>query len=154
MKITDLERFLKEDIGSGDISGKVVPEVPVRAQIKADESGYLAGLEEAKAVFEYFELDVNSQFTDGSKIKKKDVILEISGSSRSILAAERLALNFLGRMSGIASLTRECVKMSRGVTILGTNIFSGERGRSGSHHFTVPLRTLARLHNSCFAPFK
>ncbi|MDD2665823.1 MAG: carboxylating nicotinate-nucleotide diphosphorylase [Methanocellales archaeon] len=120
MTITDLERFLEEDIGSGDISGAVVPEVPVIAQIKADKPGYLAGLEEAKAVFEHFELKVESQFTDGSEIKKGDVVLKISGSSRSILAAERLALNFLGRMSGIASLTRECVKISKGVKIAGT----------------------------------
>ncbi len=120
MTITDLERFLEEDIGSGDISGSVVPEVPVIAKIKADEPGYLAGLEEAKAVFEHFALDVESQFTDGSEIKKGDVVLKISGSSRSILAAERLALNFLGRMSGIASLTRECVNISKGVKIAGT----------------------------------
>ena len=120
MKTTDIERFLKEDVGSGDISGEVVPDVPVRAQIKADEFGYLAGLEESKAIFEHFELDVDSQFTDGSEIKKGDIVLEINGSSRSILAAERLALNFLGRMSGIASLTRECVKISRGVKIAGT----------------------------------
>ena len=120
MMITDLEHFLEEDIGSGDISGAVVPDIPVRAQIKADESGYLAGLEEAKAVFEHFALDVESQLTDGSEIKKGDVILDVMGSSRSILAAERLALNFLGRMSGIASLTRECVKISKSVTIAGT----------------------------------
>ncbi len=120
MKITDLERFLKEDIGSGDISGEVVPDVPVRAQIKADESGCLAGLEESKAIFEHFDLEVDSQFTDGSEIKKLDIVLEIEGNSRSILATERLALNFLGRMSGIASLTRECFKMSRGITISGT----------------------------------
>ncbi|MFC1786593.1 carboxylating nicotinate-nucleotide diphosphorylase [Halobacteriota archaeon] len=120
MKITDLERFLEEDVGSGDISGEVVPDVPVRAQIKADESGYLAGLEESKAIFEHLALDVNSQFTDGSEIKKGDIVLDINGSSRSILAAERLALNFLGRMSGIASLTRECVKMGGGITISGT----------------------------------
>ncbi|MDI6902915.1 MAG: carboxylating nicotinate-nucleotide diphosphorylase [Methanocellales archaeon] len=120
MMIINLERFLKEDIGSGDISGAVVPDVPVRAQIKADESGVLAGLEEAKAVFEHFALDVESKFSDGAEIKKGDVILEVSGSSRSILAAERLALNFLGRMSGIASLTRECVKRSKGITIAGT----------------------------------
>ncbi|NYT00208.1 MAG: carboxylating nicotinate-nucleotide diphosphorylase [Methanocellales archaeon] len=120
MKISDLERFLEEDVGSRDISGEAVPEIPVTAQIKADEAGYLAGLEEIKSIFEHLALNVDSQFTDGSEIKKGDVVLEINGSSRSILAAERLALNFLGRMSGIASLTRECVKISGGVTIAGT----------------------------------
>jgi len=116
----DLERFLKEDIGSGDISGAVVPDVRVKAHIKACEDGVLAGLEEAKQVFEHFGLGAQTAFSDGAEIKRGDVVLEISGNARSILAAERTALNILGRMSGIATLTRKCVQRSRGVTVAGT----------------------------------
>lgn len=116
----DLERFLKEDIGSGDISGAVVPDVHVKAHIKACEDGVLAGLEEAEQVFKHFGLGVRTALSDGAGIKRGDVVLEISGNARSILAAERVALNILGRMSGIVTLTRECVQKSRGVTIAGT----------------------------------
>ncbi|MDI6888434.1 MAG: carboxylating nicotinate-nucleotide diphosphorylase [Methanocellales archaeon] len=116
----DLERFLKEDIGSGDISGAVVPDVHVKAHIKACEDGVLAGLEEAKQVFKHFGLEVRAVFDDGAEIKNGDIVLEISGNARSILAAERVALNILGRMSGIATLTRKCVQRSKGTTIAGT----------------------------------
>jgi len=116
----DLERFIKEDIGSGDISGAVVPDVHVKAYIKACEDGVLAGLEEAKQVFGHFGLEAQTAFSDGAEIKRGDVVLEISGNARSILAAERTALNILGRMSGIATLTRKCIQKSRGVTVAGT----------------------------------
>ncbi len=115
-----LERFLKEDIGSGDVSGAVVPDVHVKAHIKACEDGVLAGLEEAKQVFEHFGLDTRMAFSDGGEIKRGDVVLEINGGARSILAAERVALNILGRMSGIATLTRKCIQRSKGITIAGT----------------------------------
>lgn len=120
MTTTELKRFFEEDVGSGDITGAVVPDVHVKAHIKAGEDGILAGLEEAKQVFEHFGLDVQSKFRDGVGIKRGDVILEVSGNARSILVAERLVLNFLGRMSGIATLTRSCVRRSKGATIAGT----------------------------------
>ncbi|ATZ61673.2 MAG: carboxylating nicotinate-nucleotide diphosphorylase [Methanosarcinales archaeon Met12] len=120
MRTVELKRFLEEDVGSGDITGAAVPDVHVKAHIKAGEDGILAGLEEAKQIFEHFGLDVQSKFRDGAEFKKGDVILEVSGNARSILVGERLALNFLGRMSGIATLTRSCVKCSKGVTIAGT----------------------------------
>jgi len=118
--IPDLERFLKEDIGSGDISGAVVPDVHVKAHIKACEDGVLAGLGEGEQVFEHFGLETQTAFSDGAEIKRGDVVLEISGNARSILAAERTALNIMGRMSGIATITRECVQRSKGVTVAGT----------------------------------
>ncbi len=120
MRIAELKRFLEEDIGSGDITGAAVPDVHVKAHIKAGEDGILAGLEEAEQIFEHFGLEVQSKFRDGAEFRGGDMILNVNGSARSILVGERLALNFLGRMSGIATLTRSYVKRSKDVTIAGT----------------------------------
>ncbi len=105
----ELERFIEEDLGEDDDSTGIVPETPARALIYCKEDGVLAGLEEACAVFAYFCVDVQKKREDGDLISDADIVLEVRGSAADILRAERLALNFLGRMSGIATLTARCV---------------------------------------------
>ena len=81
----------------------------------------MAGLNEAEDIFSYFSLETTSKSSDGSEMNSRDVILEICGNSRNLLKAERLALNFLGKMSGIATLTKELVDRTSGkVIIAGT----------------------------------
>ncbi|MBE0524395.1 MAG: carboxylating nicotinate-nucleotide diphosphorylase [Methanosarcinales archaeon] len=109
MLITELERFIEEDVGADDTSCTIVPEKWVHARIIAKEDGVLAGLEEAYQIFDYFGLEFKSGFHDGESIQSGDVIAEVRGKARDVLRAERLSLNFLCRMSGIATITARCM---------------------------------------------
>ncbi|CAG0971537.1 nicotinate-nucleotide pyrophosphorylase (carboxylating) [Methanosarcinales archaeon] len=120
MLLTELERFVEEDIGYDDVSCNIIPDCRVNAEVIAKEFGIVAGLSEATQIFEYFEVFPATDFQDGDMVKENDIILSLDGGSRSILRAERLALNFLGRMSGIATLTREYVERAGGPRIAGT----------------------------------
>jgi nicotinate-nucleotide pyrophosphorylase (carboxylating) len=106
---TRIQEFLREDIGSGDVtSNLVIPEdVMARGRIVCKQDCILAGAEEASVVFKELGAKVTKVREDGKPAKKGDVVLEVVGAARSILAGERLALNFVMRMSGIATLTRE-----------------------------------------------
>jgi len=105
---------LKEDIGNGDITTEacILQKRNAKAKIIAKQCGVIAGLEITKAVFETLDNKINFQslVKDGTEVKKWDVIAELSGPLTPILAGERTALNFLQRLSGIATLTREYVE--------------------------------------------
>jgi nicotinate-nucleotide pyrophosphorylase (carboxylating) len=116
----ELERFVREDLGEDDDSTGIVPERKASARIICKEDGVLAGLEEACEVFRYFCTETGTKREDGQRLKKGDVVLEIAGSAADILRAERLALNFLGRMSGIATLTARCVAQAGAVRVAAT----------------------------------
>ncbi|HEY9206551.1 MAG TPA: carboxylating nicotinate-nucleotide diphosphorylase [Candidatus Methanoperedens sp.] len=120
MLLTELERFIEEDIGYNDVSCNIIPDCKVQAEVVAKEGGIIAGLSEATQVFEYLEIFASTDFTDGSPIKPDDIIFTLDGGARSILRAERLALNFLGRMSGIATLTRRYAERAEGVRVACT----------------------------------
>ncbi len=120
MLLTELERFIEEDIGDNDVSCSIIPDCKSQAEVVSHEDGIVAGLAEATQVFEYFEVFATTDLADGSAIKKNDIIFTLEGGARSILRAERVALNFLGRMSGIATLTREYVNRAEGVRIACT----------------------------------
>ena len=114
MKIKEIVRIaLAEDLGDGDhTSLATVPKSAVgEAVLLAKEDGVLAGIELVKEVF--FQVDnqikIEVFITDGSRIAPGDKVLRVSGSSQSILSAERTALNFIQRMSGIATFTSEIV---------------------------------------------
>ncbi|MBU0573088.1 MAG: nicotinate-nucleotide diphosphorylase (carboxylating), partial [Candidatus Margulisbacteria bacterium] len=100
---------LAEDIGPGDITTELfVPKgQKAKAFIIAKEAGIIAGLPIAMMVYGVLDPKVKFIFKikDASKVKKGKIIAEISGPARSILTGERLALNFLQRLSGIATLT-------------------------------------------------
>lgn len=104
-----------EDIGDGDHSSLacVPKDSKGKAKLIVKDKGILAGIEIAKLVFSHF--DQNMKFTqflkDGDEIKYGDIAFEIEGSSLSILACERLVLNIMQRMSGIATKTAEVVKI-------------------------------------------
>jgi nicotinate-nucleotide pyrophosphorylase (carboxylating) len=106
-----IHEFLKEDVGSGDITSNLVVPADAKASgvMICKEACILAGVEEACAVFQDLGVKVVSHKKDGSRLKKGDEVLRVSGSARGILAGERLALNIVMRMSGIATLTRSLV---------------------------------------------
>ncbi|KCZ72605.1 nicotinate-nucleotide pyrophosphorylase (carboxylating) [Candidatus Methanoperedens nitroreducens] len=120
MLLKELESFIEEDIGYNDVSCSIVPDHRVQAEVVSNEDGIAAGISEAAQIFEYFDILATTDLTEGSAIKKDDTIFTLDGGARSILRAERLALNFLGRMSGIATLTRRYVDRANGVRIAGT----------------------------------
>jgi nicotinate-nucleotide pyrophosphorylase (carboxylating) len=108
-----VKEALAEDIGKGDATSKLtVPrDAEARARIDQKEPGVIAGLEVAEAVFRevdkslrFMALTSEGQWTDGGPV------CAIEGNARSILAGERVALNFLGRLSGVATLTARYVE--------------------------------------------
>lgn len=121
-----IRHALDEDVGSGDVTTEsIVPaDGETRARIIAKQTGIIAGLDIAKAVFAL--LDDKLRFTEraaeGAKVDNGAIVAELFGSARTLLTGERTALNFLGRMSGIATLTREFVDAieGTGATVLDT----------------------------------
>lgn len=113
-----IKTALQEDINTGDITTNfLIPEDKnASAFMKAKESGVIAGMEIAEMVFKYLspEIEWKSFVKDGDKIEKGTKIAEIKGSYRAILTGERLALNFLQRMSGIASETAKYADLVKG----------------------------------------
>lgn len=113
-----IARALIEDIQDGDHTSLAT--IPNTAQGKArllvKENGVLAGVEVAKKVFQQVDNTIEFiQFLkDGDQIKVGDIAFEVKGKSRSLLTAERLALNFMQRMSGIATATNKIVKLIEG----------------------------------------
>jgi|SRR5271157_126729 len=116
----ELDAYLEEDLGDDDDSNGIVPAVEAFGMIICKENGILAGLEEATRIFEHLGLTAGSSFVDGQKVKKGDVVLEVRGSARDMLRGERLALNFLGRMSGIATVTSNCVSFAGDIRVAAT----------------------------------
>ena len=110
-------RALAEDLGDGDLTTRaVVPEgARARAVIRQKEPGVLAGVEVVRAVFERVdpELEVELLAPEG-EWREPGPVAEITGAAASILAAERVALNFLGRLSGVATLTARYVSAVEG----------------------------------------
>lgn len=114
--IDDLLRFVREDAPWGDVTSEaVVPDVSCRAVVRAKDTGVVAGLEEARALFEHFGVAVRQRSADGRLVAPGTVLLELEGRARAILLLERTALNIIGRMSGIATRTREAVEAVRAV---------------------------------------
>ncbi len=109
-----IEEALKEDIGSGDITTEAIfdDNKSSSAVINAKDDGILAGIEVAERVFKKVDSDISFKIIveDGENISNGQKVAEINGGTCSILMAERTALNFLGRMSGIATLTNGFVK--------------------------------------------
>ena len=113
-----VESGLAEDVGDGDRT--TLWTVPVgtlsRATVVAKEPLVVAGLEAAVRVFRKVDpgLEVTLRAEEGESVERNRVVLEIHGSARSLLTGERTALNFLGRLSGIATLTRSFVAAAEG----------------------------------------
>ncbi len=112
-----IREALAEDIGFVDLtSSLLVPEGAwAEAVVIAKEEGVLAGVEEAKTAFKLLGAEVVRAMRDGSRLRPGDVVMEVRGPAKALLMAERTALNFLMRMSGIATATARMVEMARSV---------------------------------------
>jgi len=120
-----IDRALAEDVGDGDLTTAAVvePGARARARIEQKAPGVVAGLRVAEQVFERVDSDLrwHAHATEG-EWREGGLVAELAGAAGSILTAERVALNFLGRLSGIATLTARYVKAveGTGATILDT----------------------------------
>jgi nicotinate-nucleotide pyrophosphorylase (carboxylating) len=107
--------FLEEDIGSGDITSSSIVQSNkiISAVILCNDLNetITCGLHDAQIVFDVCNCWANPLMNDGSNVKKGDVVMQIRGEARSVLKAERTALNLIMRMSGIATLTRRFVNL-------------------------------------------
>ena len=113
-----IERALREDIGEGDVTTECImpADFPLRAEFITKEGGVIAGLNAAKRVFQILDPKVSfrMEVEDGASVLPKTLIATITGSGRAILAGERVALNFLQRLSGIATMASRYVRAVSG----------------------------------------
>jgi len=109
-----IEAALREDVGPGDYStlSSIAPQAQGKAVLKIKESGMLAGVELAQAIFHYLQPDAAFQIYkhDGDSVQAGEIAFEVSAGVHTILKAERLVLNCMQRMSGIATLTNTYVQ--------------------------------------------
>lgn len=112
---------LKEDLGKGDVTSNLIISKEQKGEgvIISKEKGVIAGLELAKMVFKQVdtELAFKSYVKDGTEVKLNQQLCSVKGRVKSILSAERTALNFLQRLSGITTLTREYMKKIKGTKV-------------------------------------
>jgi len=103
-----LKSFLEEDIGWGDITSSGLPDnLNAKGFIKVKESGVVSGLFFAKRVFELLGVkDIMLKAKDGDLVNKKDIIMELQGNAKALLMGERVALNLIQSLSGIATETK------------------------------------------------
>jgi nicotinate-nucleotide pyrophosphorylase (carboxylating) len=116
--LSAIRSALIEDIGPGDATtNSIVPaEAAMRGQIIAKQDGVIAGLDVAQAVYQVIDkqVDFRPQVDEGAQVINRQVLALVAGRARSLLTAERTALNFLGHISGIATLTRSFVEAVAG----------------------------------------
>ena len=148
-----IRQALAEDGAEADVT--TLSTVPIEEQIQANiitrQSGVIAGLAVAVATFRELDqrVSVETLLEDGAIVQQGQVLAHISGPARSVLSAERVALNFLGHLSGIATLTAQCVRALEGTqarildtrkTTPGLRILEKEAVRLGggqNHRFNL-----------------
>ncbi|WOV92774.1 MAG: carboxylating nicotinate-nucleotide diphosphorylase [Candidatus Nitrosoabyssus spongiisocia] len=116
-----LSGFLREDLGTGDITSKLLTNSVIRAKIVSRESGVVAGVIFSKELFVMNGCTVEIIHRDGQRIRAGSLIFYVHGPLRSILSVERTALNLMSRMSGVATATQQMkCKVNGRVKILAT----------------------------------
>lgn len=147
-----IQNALQEDIGDGDHSTLAcVPENAMgKAKLLIKDAGVLAGVELAQRIFHTFdpELKITIYIQDGANVKVGDVAFEIEGKSRSILTTERLVLNFMQRMSGIATQTRQITQIIDG---LDTKLLDTRKTTPGIRYLEKWAVRIGGGHNHRFA---
>lgn len=120
-----IKSALREDVGTGDITtNSTIPaDKEISGKFIAKESGVVCGLPVVKRVFEIVDscIKLSCNIKDGDYVEKGTIIAEVSGPARSILTGERVSLNFLQLMSGIATRTNACVKQVLGTKAMITD---------------------------------
>ena len=117
-----IRRALDEDIGDGDITtvSTIPPDTILTGTFVAKESGVIAGIEVVCETFKMVDKQVkfSQKVSDGNRVSKGDVVAKVRGKGMALLSAERVSLNFLQRISGIATLTRQYVDAVQGTSAI------------------------------------
>ncbi len=117
---SELERFVMEDLGEQDDSSFIIPKIKAEAHVIAKERCVISGIEEAGQILDHFGLEWVPLILEGEVAEAGSKVMTIRGEASFILQAERLILNFMGRMCGISTLTRECVLKAGDVRVACT----------------------------------
>ena len=163
-----LEMAFREDQVEDDVTTLSIFQEPehAKAYIETQEDATLAGLPLVKAAFLYLDKDliIRESFQDGALIRAKEVIVEIEGNVQSILRAERIALNFLGMLSGIATKTSKAAAILKplGIMPLDTrktipayrNLEKYAVSMGGGKNHRIDLSTLAMFKDNHIAKAK
>lgn len=112
-----IRQMLAEDLSFGDLTTEILvdPKKVIRARIVCKEKGILAGVQEARIAFEEMGVRTLKSKEDGEELEPGDVVMEVEGPAQGVLKAERIALNLLMRMSGVATAARKMVELARRV---------------------------------------
>ena len=113
---TFFDKEYVDDVGAGDITSEAIlaKNKPRKAVLKAEESGILGGIEEVSWFYRKHRLEVNVCIKDGEEALEGETILEVQGGQKDILATERIGLNVLQRMSGVATETKRLTDLLKG----------------------------------------
>lgn len=113
-----IQNALREDVGAGDATSNSIipPESRLEAHLLAKQNGVVAGLDvfAATCLMVDWRIEFQALVPEGAQVRDREILARLSGPARAILTAERTALNFLGRMSGIATLTQQFVQAVAG----------------------------------------
>ncbi|MFC1697259.1 carboxylating nicotinate-nucleotide diphosphorylase [Nanoarchaeota archaeon] len=118
-----VEKALEEDIQTGDVTtDAIVKNKNAYAKVVAKEEGIIAGMDVAKEVFNQLDNSIkfNQYVNDGDKVDVGDIVYELEGNANAILKGERTALNFMQRMSGIATYANQFAELTKNTKILDT----------------------------------
>ncbi len=132
--IRQVELALMEDVGPGDITTLgCIPDEPAEAEIFVKSDGVLAGLPLVEMVFHQLDHKIKMEFkkNDGEHFTRGDTIIQIKGNRRAIMTGERTALNFLGHLSGVATLTAQFADQIKGSK---TKILDTRKTMPGMRH--------------------
>ena len=114
-----LIRFLREDIATGDLTSEYTVDENLESSsiiICKSEGAVVAGLEEAKTIFDICKCESKALVKEGAVVKKGSRVMTVKGNTRSILKSERTALNLMMRMSGIATDTKKYVDIAKAIS--------------------------------------
>lgn len=162
-----IRQALAEDIGAGDVTtDSIIPaDARMKGQIIAKQAGIAAGLDVARAVYQMLDGRVGFEacVAEGNQVENRAVLARVSGPARALLTAERTALNFLGRVSGIATLTHQFVAAVAGTRAVildtrktapglrGLDKLAVRRGGGQNHRFGLYDMVLIKDNHIDFA---
>ncbi len=135
MRAPDLRPFLEEDLGKGDVTSEVfLPDLGAEAVITCEQDSCVAGIDEAVTIFSIVGVRAEPLVKDGDFVKSGTVVMKMAGPMKSLMSAERTALNFMMRMSGIAEATRSLVARMDAASP-GTRIAATRKTTPGFRYF-------------------
>ncbi len=113
----DITRMIQEDLWAGDVTtdSLIDADVEAKGKIVTTESGYIVGVPEMLLLFEELGVKIRPNVADGDQVEPGEVIAEVEGPAKGILNSERVALNLLSRMSGVATATKEMAEKAEDV---------------------------------------